>query len=140
MGAVMTKVELWNNTDLENVERGLMGPEAVRRLTLEAMVDPGARSLVIPAEAARALGLKLITHRPAILADGTHRQIPVTSALRIEILGREMICDALVTPEGTMPLIGQIPLEELDLIVDPGSGEARVRSPEFLTWLLRLAA
>jgi predicted aspartyl protease len=39
--------------------------------------------------------------------------------VRIEILGREMTCDALVHPEGTTPLIGQIPLEGLDLVVDP---------------------
>ena len=62
-------------------------------------------------------------------------------ALRIEILGRQMLCDAFVTPTGSTPLIGQIPLEMLDLIVDPGSREVRVRlesGPEHN--LLRAAA
>jgi clan AA aspartic protease len=141
MGTVMTKLAMWNNTDLEDANRGLVPPNAVRSVTLEALVDTGAMTLVIPEEAARALGLSLIGHRPATLADGTKRQIPVMGALRIEILGRQMICDALVTPAGTTALIGQIPLEELDLIVDPGSREARVRSPDGPpAWLLRLAA
>lgn len=37
----------------------------------------------------------------------------------MEILGRETTCDALVHEAGTTPLIGQIPLEALDLVVDP---------------------
>ncbi len=41
------------------------------------------------------------------------------TGVRLEILGRDMTCDALVLPEGTQALIGQIPLEALDLIVDP---------------------
>ena len=32
---------------------------------------------------------------------------------------------ALAAPEGTIPLIGQIPLEALDLVVDPRSQELR---------------
>jgi hypothetical protein len=37
-----------------------------------------------------------------------------------------MTCDALVEAAGTTPLIGQIPLEALDLIVDPKNREVRV--------------
>jgi clan AA aspartic protease len=126
----MARVGMWNNTDLENADRGLIPPGAVRQITLDALVDTGATTLVIPEDAARALGLSVIGHRPVTLADGTRRDVPVMGALRIEILGRQMICDALVTPAGTTPLIGQIPLEELDLIVDPASRELRGRLAE----------
>jgi hypothetical protein len=52
-----------------------------------------------------------------------------------------MHCDAYVTPAGSTPLIGQIPLEELDLIVDPGTREVRVRSEDGpMGWVLRIAA
>ena len=44
----------------------------------------------------------------------------------IEILGREMQGEALVIAAGQTPLIGQIPLENLDLIVDPKSREVQV--------------
>ncbi|MBI5490796.1 MAG: hypothetical protein HY905_25915 [Deltaproteobacteria bacterium] len=43
----------------------------------------------------------------------------------MEILGRTNGCDALVEAEETTPLIGQIPLEALDLVVDPRSREIR---------------
>ncbi len=35
----MTTLGMWNNTDLDNADRGLIRPEAVRRVTLEALVD-----------------------------------------------------------------------------------------------------
>ena len=46
--------------------------------------------------------------------------------LQIEILGRAMIGEALVVAAGATPLIGQIPLENLDLILDPKSREVSV--------------
>jgi hypothetical protein len=79
--------------------------------------------------------------RTVTLADGTQRQIPYMGAMRLEILGRDMTIDAYVTPAGTAPLIGQIPLEALDLIVDPVSREVRVRSKDGpKAFLLRVAA
>ena len=126
----MTKVQIWNATDLGLARRGLIGPDAVRHATIEALVDTGAVTMVIPEDVARALDLPLLEVRTVTLADGTRRQIPKVGELRIEILGRQMTCDAFVTPAGTTPLIGQIPLEDLDLIVDPGTREARVRSED----------
>jgi len=141
MGAVMTKVELCNLTDLENARHGLLPPDKVRRTTLDAMVDTGAVMMAIPEDVALALDLPLLEIRTVTLADGTKRQMPKVGGMRIEILGRQMTCDAFVTPVGTMPLIGQIPLEGLDLIVDPGTREVRVRlesGPDYN--LLRTAA
>ena len=137
----MTEVKLWNLADLELARLRLLPTEAVRRTTVEAMVDTGAVNMAIPEEVARALGLQVIEIRTVTLADGTKRQMPKVGGMRIEILGRQMTCDAFVTPTGTTPLIGQIPLEGLDLIVDPGTRQVRVRlesGPEYN--LLRIAA
>jgi hypothetical protein len=46
--------------------------------------------------------------------------------VHITILGRDTFTSALVEGPGTTALIGQIPLEELDLLVDPKSRELRV--------------
>ena len=137
----MTEVKLWNYTDLEDVRRGLIPPEAVRTISVDALVDTGAVTLVIPEDIARSLGLSVVQVGTVTLADGTKRNIPLMGGLRIEILGRQMVCDAYVTPAGNTPLIGQIPLEMLDLIVDPGSREVRVRSTDGpRAHLLRVAA
>jgi clan AA aspartic protease len=130
MGQVMTKVTLWNSTDLDNVERGLIPREAVRQVELEALVDTGATTLVLPHDVVDALGLTIFDHLPVRLADGKGYTWPVAGSLRISILGRETYCDAYVAPVGAPALIGQIPLERLDLIVDPKSQEVRVKYPD----------
>jgi clan AA aspartic protease len=141
MAAVMTQLKMWNATDLADAKRGLIPAEAVRSITVEALVDTGAIALVIPEDVAHALGLSVIQVRTVILADGSKREIPTMGGLRIEILGRQMACDAYVTPAGTTPLIGQIPLEYLDLIVDPATRELRVFSEDGpRAHLLRVAA
>ena len=125
MGSVMTKLTLWNNTDLDNVNRGLMKAEDVRTAELEALVDTGATQLVLPIDVCERLGLRHGRTVPVLLADGTDREMTYYTSLHISILGRDMSCDALAAPEGTTALIGQIPLEALDLVVDPKSRDLR---------------
>lgn len=126
MGKTMTKIRLTNSTDFNLRDAGVLAPEQVRTLELEALVDTGATTLAIPQEAANALGLVERRKRRVRLADGTVAEFPVVLDLVVEILGRETVCEAFVLPAGTTALLGQIPLEALDLIVDPGSREVRV--------------
>jgi len=125
MGKVMAKIKLTNVVDQGNAHRGALRPDQVRTLELEGLVDTGATTLVIPAEVAEALGLREIGRRSVRLADGSVRDFPQMSELHIEILGRGMSCDAIAMPTKTL-LIGQIPLEGLDLIVDPKSRDLAV--------------
>jgi clan AA aspartic protease len=126
MGRVMTKIRLTNSADLENRDAGVLAPEQVRTLELEALVDTGATTLAIPQDVADALGLVERRKRRVRLADGTIAEFPVVLNLVVEILGRDTVCEAFVLPAGTTALLGQIPLEALDLVVDPSSHEVRV--------------
>ena len=129
MGRVVTRMKLVNSGDLRLARDGLLAQEMVRELELEALVDTGATDLVLPADVVSALGLPEIDQREIRLADGSVRLVSKVSELRVEILGRRMGSDAYVMPAGSTPLIGQIQLEDLDLIVDPRSRELRV-NPE----------
>jgi clan AA aspartic protease len=126
MGKVMQKITLSNSYDEENVRRGLARPEDVRTLEVEALVDTGATRLILPAEVVERLGLAVSGHRKVRHANGQVAEIPWVGGVKLTIVGRDMFTDALVEAAGTMPLIGQIPLEELDLLVDPKSRELRV--------------
>jgi clan AA aspartic protease len=125
MGKVMTKIVLSNPHDRQLAREGGMRPDQVRTITVEALVDTGATTLAIPANLAEALGLSEFTRRRVRMANGTVEELSVVSAV-VEILGRECSCEAFVLPAGTTPLIGQVPLEILDLIVDPNSREVAV--------------
>jgi clan AA aspartic protease len=121
----MTRIKLTNPTDLDNAGAGLILPEEVRCAETEALVDTGAVTLVLPRDMCERLGLQFRGTRRVRYANGTTAVIPWTS-VRVEILGRETICKAYVEAPGTTPLIGQIPLEALDLVVDPKSRDVHV--------------
>lgn len=142
MGRVMPKIKLRNNTDYLNAHAGLVPIESVRTVEIEALVDTGATMLVIPENVRAALGIELEGTRRVRYANGQVAEIGWVTGVRLEILGREMSCDALVETAGTTVLVGQIPLEALDLVVDPKSRELRVNpaSPDMPLLDLLLAS
>jgi clan AA aspartic protease len=126
MGKVMAKLKLSNEYDEENLRLRTIRRNKVRRVEIEALVDTGATMLVLPADVVAKLGLVASGTRGVKLADGRTKRIPWVKSVRLEVLGRWAVFNALVMPAGTPVLIGQIPLEELDLIVDPKSRDVRV--------------
>jgi clan AA aspartic protease len=122
----MQKITLTNSYDEEDVTRGHRKTADVRSTEIEALVDTGATMMVLPADAVSRLGLLPAGYRKVRYADGRVAEVPWVSGIRITILGRDTVINALVEAAGTMPLLGQIPLEELDLLVDPKSRELRV--------------
>jgi predicted aspartyl protease len=77
MGKVMTRIKLTNSVDLRYAEDGAIPPEAVRQVELEALVDTGATTLAIPADAVAALGLREFARRKVRLASGAVEELPV---------------------------------------------------------------
>jgi clan AA aspartic protease len=119
----VTKLKLTNSHDVEAAREGRIRPEDVRSVEVEALVDTGAVDLIIPDDVASALGLRAIDRRWVRYADGRIDEVPLVGGLLIEILGRPYQTSAYVLPAGTTALIGQIPLEALDLVVNPRTCE-----------------
>jgi clan AA aspartic protease len=92
-----------------------------RRLSLnvKALVDTGALFLCIPESVAVQLGYDLteVRRRQATLADGSTRTVPVVPAVLLEFENRWYSGEAMVI--GDEPLIGCIPMEAMDVIVEP---------------------
>ena len=122
----MAKLKLTNEYDAEKAVEGLLDPKCVRSVEVEALVDTGATMLVLPADVVEKLGLRHRGLRPVRYANGQVARVPWISGVKLEVLGRDAVFNALVEAPGTTALIGQIPLEELDLIVDPKSRDVRV--------------
>jgi clan AA aspartic protease len=123
MGKVMQCIVLTNEVDRVNALGNADTP--VRSIEIDALVDTGATMLVLPSDVVDAIGLSRHGTRRAKLADGSVVQVDVAGPIRLSIVGRDMIAEALVMPTGSTALIGQIPLEALDLIVDPKNQECR---------------
>ncbi len=129
MGLVMTKVKLTNLIDMEKAKEGRIPQAAVRSVEIEALADTGAIGLAIPQEVADQLGASAIRTTAVRVADGRTIEVPYVGPLHIEVVGRSMSGDAMVLPAGTMPLLGAVQMEMLDLIVSPPTGEVIARDP-----------
>src|SRR5687768_1849999 len=115
MGKVMAKVKIINPDDQGLVRRGQLRPDQIRTLELDMLVDTGAVMPALPEEVVEMLDLpRHSKRRPVRMADGTVRELEVVD-IAMEILGRGYLGNAWVLPRGTNPLLGQIPLEALDL-------------------------
>lgn len=121
MGRVLTEATIYNLVDLAEVEQGKRAIEDVRKIVApEALVDTGATMLSMPRSMIDQLGLTKRTEKRAMTAGGSVT-IGLFGTARLEIMGRDMSLDVLELPEGNPVLIGQIPLEQMDWVVDmPG--------------------
>jgi len=118
MDRVLTEASIDNLKDLWAVERGLLADDQVRRVTVtDALVDTGATLLSLPTRLIRQLGLDKTASKRATSSTGGG-EAAVYSAVRLTIQGRSCTMDVMEVPDDVPVLIGQIPLEHLDFVVD----------------------
>jgi len=120
MGVVVVTALIESIEDLYRVQRGQLPDADVRRITAdEALVDTGATGLALPRPMIDALGLMPIRARRMMTPSGV-RDIPAFGAVRLTIGGRECVCDVIELANECPVLIGQVSLELMDFVVDPG--------------------
>jgi len=118
MGRVLTEATIENLKDLWDAERGFLPPEKVRRITVpDALVDTGATLLSLPTRLIRELGLGPRRTRRVISSTGA-TEATVYEPVRLTIQERDCTADVMEVPDDVPVLIGQLPLENLDLVVD----------------------
>ena len=106
MGMTYTDLRLANQArpDLEEID-------------VSALVDTGALHLCIPEHVAVQLQLSSLKQREVQTADGKSHLVDYVAPIRISMLGRECVTGALVM--GDQVLLGAIPMEDMDLVVEP---------------------
>jgi predicted aspartyl protease len=118
VGRVLTEAKIENLGDLIEVERKKRPPDEVRRLVIpDALVDSGATTLALPSRLIQQLGLKKQYEKRATSSRGIGT-VAVYEAVRLTIQDRFCTVDVIEVPDEVPVLIGQIPLEMLDFVVD----------------------
>jgi clan AA aspartic protease len=118
MGNVYAEITVKNEADIALSLSGHIAESAIRAVTFTAVVDTGATTLVITEEIFNQLGVSIIETRNINLAGGARMKAQVTSPVSVHWKNRQASVNAVVFPQGK-PLLGLIPLEFMDLIVDP---------------------
>lgn len=116
MGLTNTKILLRNPRlpELESVE-------------IDALADTGAVHMCIPSHVQLQLQLEETDKKEVTLADGSRKLVPYVGPIELRYKNRVGFAGALVM--GDQPLLGTIPMEDMDLVVVPRTREVIV-NPE----------
>jgi predicted aspartyl protease len=118
MGRVLTEATIYNANEHADAKMGKLTADQVRKVVVtDALVDTGATALSMPKSLIDQLGLAKQYEKRAMTATGL-TTINVYGPARVVIMGREAPTDVIELPEGNPVLIGQIPLEWMDWVVD----------------------
>lgn len=137
MNPVFAQIKILNNWDATNARMGLQSPENIRKINLNIRVDTGALLLSINKSIQEMLGLPFIEYRTAELANGQKTQLPVVGPVEIRYQDRRSTGNAYVLPGDSEPLLGVLPLEEMDLWINPNRNILTPIHPE--GWITRLS-
>jgi len=118
VGRVLTEAKFENLEDLWAVKQGLRSPDEVRAITIpDALVATGATLLSLPTSQIERLGLARVSSKRVTSSIGL-AAAGIYEAVRLTIQGRSCTMDVMKVPDGVPALIGQLPLEHLDFVVD----------------------
>ena len=118
VGRVLTEAKIENLEDLWAVKQGLRNPDEARSATiLDALVDTGATLLSLPTSLIARLGLAKVASKQVRSSIGIS-EASLYEAVRLTIGGRSCTMDVMEVPDDVPVLIGQLPLEHLDFVVD----------------------
>lgn len=118
MGRVLTEATIYNANDHAEMRMGKLALDQVRKVEVqEALVDSGATALSMPKSLIDQIGLVKQYEKRAMTATGL-QTFNVYGPARLVIMDREAPTDVVEVPEGTPVLIGQIPLEWMDWVID----------------------
>lgn len=118
MGEVKKEIKLTNYGDIAKFRDDLIAKETIRSTSVEMVVDTGATMMIISEEVAKELGIKKQTQVYVKLADDSIHKHYKGYGILVEYDGRDCVCDCIILERGVTCLLGQIPLEEMDLVVD----------------------
>lgn len=126
MGKIIVRIKLTNHGDLVAVRRKLSKARP-RTLEVEALADTGATRLYLKPSVIQKLGLERTDTVRSKTTNGDairYKYEPV----QLELMGRRENFDVVEVPEEVPNLVGQVPLEVLDFVVDP-RGQKLIPNP-----------
>jgi clan AA aspartic protease len=123
MGEVRTEITLVNVREAGKAADGVIPESEVRRLTVNAVVDTGAWTLIINEETCEKLGLRVEEAGETTVAGGGTVPSGITEYVEVRWKDRKTSCEAVVIPGEEDVLLGAYPLEGMDLMVHPKKRE-----------------
>ena len=119
MGLVYAELLLISADDLALFHYGFKPEAEIKSILVQALVDSGAYQMVINDHIKQQLRLRVIEERVVKLADESERLVEVVGPIEIRFQNRRTVADAIVLPNTSEVLLGSVPMEDLDVVIDP---------------------
>ncbi|MBC6421074.1 MAG: retroviral-like aspartic protease family protein [Hormoscilla sp. SP5CHS1] len=119
MGLVYAEIELIRGADIVLFQEGQLPADQIRRLKVNALVDSGAYMLAINQQIKTQLDLRKVGEQVAELADGTQTRLEIVGPVDVQFENRSTTVRAMVLPGDSEVLLGSIPMEDMDVLIDP---------------------
>jgi clan AA aspartic protease len=119
MGLVHAEIELISGDDLVLNRRGYLPKDQIKRMKVTALVDSGAYMLAINEVVQTQLDLPVVDKQVAEMADGSQINLDVVGPIEVRFENRRTSVDAMVLPGEAEILLGSIPMEDMDVLIDP---------------------
>lgn len=129
MGLVYAELELINAWELEASRRNLLTQKQVKSITVKALVATGSLHLAINENIQEILQLPVQGKKNFTLGNGEIISCDFVNNVEVRFKNRRCTANAFVLPDNSEPLLGTIPMAEMDVLVNPVSQELTV-NPE----------
>ena len=108
-----------NAEDLGLARKYIIGDEDVKKVHLNMLVDTGSYNLCINETIQSQLDLPFLEKRKGQLADGIIKEYDLVGPIVLKFKNRQTVCNALVLQGHNEPLLGAIPLDDMDVLIHP---------------------
>ena len=119
MGLVYAEIDLINGGDMYLYRQKLLDEKDVKKVRVKALVDSGAYNLCISETVQTQLDLPFIEKQFVTLADDTLIEVDFVGPVDIRFENRSTTVRALVLPGDSEVLLGAIPMEDMDVLINP---------------------
>ena len=119
MGLIHAEIELINAEDVGLARKNYIDQDEIKKIRLDMLVDTGAYNLCINEEVQAQLQLPFVEKRSAYTADNRLIEMDVVGPVIVKFKNRTRSCLAMVLPGNSEPLLGAIPLEDMDVLIHP---------------------
>ena len=119
MGLTYADIELINAGDIGLARKHIISDEEVKKIHLNILVDKRFYNLYINETIQSQLDLPFLEKRKGQLADGSIKEYDLVGPIVLIFKNRQTVCNALVLQGDNEPLLGAIPLEDMDVLIHP---------------------
>ncbi|MFT3743227.1 MAG: clan AA aspartic protease [Pyrinomonadaceae bacterium] len=119
MGLVYAEIDLTNVDDQALHRRGFLEKDQVKQVRVNALVDSGAYNLCINETVRTQLDLPFLEKQFVTLADETLLEVDFVGPVDIRFENRSTTVRAVVLPGDSEVLLGAIPMEDMDVLINP---------------------